>query len=50
LKSSTKLHLLHTLEVHLSSTPAFGMGLAHPQHVHESSMGGQVGWLPAEGF
>lgn len=31
-----ELHLLHALEVHLSSTPGFGMGLALPQYVHES--------------
>jgi nucleotide-binding universal stress UspA family protein len=31
-----ELHLLHTLEVHLSSTPGFGMGLTLPQYVHES--------------
>jgi nucleotide-binding universal stress UspA family protein len=31
-----ELHLLHALEVHLASTPAFGMGLALPQYVHES--------------
>jgi hypothetical protein len=29
-KFDAELHLLHTLEVHLSSTPAFGMGLALP--------------------
>ena len=31
-----ELHLLHALEVHLSTTPTFGMGLALPQYVHES--------------
>lgn len=31
-----ELHLLHTLEVHLSSTPGFGMGLALPTYTHES--------------
>jgi nucleotide-binding universal stress UspA family protein len=31
-----ELHVLHTLEVHLSDTPGFGMGLALPQYVHES--------------
>jgi nucleotide-binding universal stress UspA family protein len=31
-----ELHLLHALEVHLASTPAFGMGLALPQYVQES--------------
>src|SRR5262245_36718886 len=35
-KFDAELHLLHTLEVHLSSTPGFGMGLALPQYVHES--------------
>ncbi|HEV3256176.1 MAG TPA: universal stress protein [Gemmataceae bacterium] len=31
-----ELHVLHTLEVHLSSTPYFGMGLALPNYLHES--------------
>ena len=31
-----ELHLLHTLEVHLSSTPEFGMGLAFPKYINES--------------
>jgi nucleotide-binding universal stress UspA family protein len=31
-----ELHLLHTLEVHLSATPSFGMGLALPQYLRES--------------
>jgi universal stress protein A len=31
-----ELHLLHTLEVHLSSTPGFVMGLALPQYINES--------------
>jgi nucleotide-binding universal stress UspA family protein len=31
-----ELHLLHTLEVHLASTPNFGMGLALPNYMHES--------------
>jgi nucleotide-binding universal stress UspA family protein len=35
-KFDAELHLLHTLEVHLSSTPGFGMGLALPQYVNES--------------
>jgi nucleotide-binding universal stress UspA family protein len=35
-KFDAELHLLHTLEGHLSSTPTFGMGLALPQHVQES--------------
>src|SRR5262249_19362668 len=35
-KFDAELHLLHTLEVHLASTPTFGMGLALPQYVHES--------------
>jgi nucleotide-binding universal stress UspA family protein len=29
-KFDAELHLLHTLEHHVSSTPAFGMGLALP--------------------
>jgi universal stress protein A len=35
-KFDAELHLLHTLEVHLSSTPTFGMGLALPKYLHES--------------
>jgi nucleotide-binding universal stress UspA family protein len=31
-----ELHLLHSLEVHLSSTPVFGMGLDLPKYIHES--------------
>jgi nucleotide-binding universal stress UspA family protein len=31
-----ELHLLHALEVHLSATPTFGMGLDLPRYVHES--------------
>ncbi len=31
-----ELHLLHTLEVHLSSTPGFAMGLALPTYIEES--------------
>ena len=34
-KFDTELHLLHALEVHLSSTPGFALGLALPQYVHE---------------
>jgi nucleotide-binding universal stress UspA family protein len=35
-KFDAQLHLLHTLEVHLASTPVFGMGLALPQYIQES--------------
>jgi len=35
-KFHAELHLLHTLEVHLASTPTFGMGLALPTYVQES--------------
>jgi nucleotide-binding universal stress UspA family protein len=31
-----ELHLLHTLETHLSSTPNFGMGLDLPGYIKES--------------
>jgi len=31
-----ELHLLHSLEVHLSSTPDFALGLALPKYIHES--------------
>ena len=31
-----ELHLLHTLEVHLSSTPTFGMALDLPRYISES--------------
>jgi len=35
-KFDAELHVLHTLEVHLSATPGFGMGLALPQYLQES--------------
>ena len=35
-KFDAELHLLHTLEIHSSSTPAFEMGLALPTYVKES--------------
>jgi len=35
-KFDAELHLLHTLEVHLASTPGFAMGMALPQYLHES--------------
>lgn len=35
-KFDAELHLLHTLETHLSSTPGFGMGVAIPSFVNES--------------
>jgi universal stress protein A len=35
-KFDAELHLLHTLEVHLASTPGFAMGLALPQYIQES--------------
>jgi len=35
-KFDAELHLLHTLEIHLSSTPGFGMGLALPNYISES--------------
>jgi nucleotide-binding universal stress UspA family protein len=35
-KFDAELHLLHTLETHLTTTPDFFMGLALPRHVHES--------------
>jgi universal stress protein A len=35
-KFDAELHLLHTLETHLSATPEFGMGLALPQYISES--------------
>jgi nucleotide-binding universal stress UspA family protein len=35
-KFGAELHLLHTLDVHLATTPRFGMGLVLPEHVHES--------------
>lgn len=31
-----ELHLLHSLETHVSTTPGFGMGLALPVHIQES--------------
>jgi universal stress protein A len=35
-KFGAELHLLHTLETHLASTPGFGMGLALPNYISES--------------
>src|SRR5277367_2020726 len=35
-KFDAELHLLHTLETHLSSTPNFGLGLDLPKYVTES--------------
>src|SRR5476649_213432 len=35
-KFDAELHLLHTLEVHLASTPGFGMGLDLPTYITES--------------
>ncbi len=36
-----ELHLVHVLEVHVSSTPQFGMGLALPANIHESEEAAQ---------
>lgn len=35
-KFGAELHLLHTLEIHLASTPNFGLGLDLPKYVSES--------------
>ena len=35
-KFDAELHLLHTLETHLDSTPGFVMGLALPTYITES--------------
>jgi universal stress protein A len=35
-KFNAELHLLHTLEIHLSSAPGFAMGLALPNYLSES--------------
>lgn len=35
-KFDAELHLMHTLETHLSSTPSFGMGLDLPKYIKES--------------
>jgi universal stress protein A len=35
-KFDAELHLLHTLETHLASTPNFGLGLDLPKYVSES--------------
>ena len=35
-KFDAELHLLHTLETHLSSTPSFGFGLDLPKYITES--------------
>ena len=36
MKFDAELHLLHTLETHISSTPEFGFGLDLPKYVSES--------------
>ncbi len=36
-KFGAELHLLHTLEVHVSKTPQFALGLALPDRVKEST-------------
>ncbi len=36
MKFDAELHLLHSLETHLDSTPGFGMGLALPTYIKES--------------
>ncbi len=36
MRFDSELHILHTLEHHLSSTPAFGFGLDLPQFISES--------------
>src|SRR5476651_2507127 len=35
-KFDAELHILHTLETHISSTPGFGMGLALPNYISET--------------
>ena len=40
-KFDAELHLLHVLEVHVSSTPQFGMGLALPANIRESEEAAQ---------
>jgi universal stress protein A len=35
-KFDAELHLLHTLETHISSTPGFGMGLPLPNYISET--------------
>jgi nucleotide-binding universal stress UspA family protein len=37
-KFDAELHVLHTLETHLASTPGFAMGLALPQYLSESKV------------
>jgi universal stress protein A len=37
-KFDAELHLMHTLELHLATTPGFEMGLAIPNYVKESRM------------
>jgi nucleotide-binding universal stress UspA family protein len=36
MKFDAELHVLHALELHLSATPGFEMGLALPTYLHES--------------
>ena len=40
-KFDAELHILHTLETHLVSTPNFGMGLDLPKYVSESKTAAQ---------
>ena len=41
-KFGAELHLLHTLETHLASTPGFGMGLALPNYISESRVAAET--------
>jgi hypothetical protein len=43
-KFDAELHLLHTLESHLVSTPDFGLGLDLPKYVRESRAVAENPW------
>jgi len=43
-KFDSELHLLHTLETHLASTPNFGFGLDLPKYVSESKRRRKSPW------
>src|SRR5476651_2018359 len=57
-KFDAELHLLHSLETHLASTPNFGLGLDLPKYVKESKAAAETSlagvldskWSPGRPF
>ena len=47
-KFDAELHLLHTLETHLASTPNFGLGLDLPKYISESKAAAVEGFPKVE--